>query len=197
MRDLECLEGDDRFGIRDAVDNLHLFADEMSDVGFIVDIELDQKVVITGGRIDFRRYLSVGKIVGDVSGLEAISIGWDDDVDEASKHIEEAIQRVDRGKGVLLMTDMFGGTPTNLSLALMEKDRVEIVTGVNLPMLIKFTNLREELGLKQAADRIVSEGRQAIHVASQILEADASEPETGGSVQAAGGASRSDGDHSD
>ena len=154
-------------------------------------------LVISHGRFAAELVNATRKIVGDVSGLEAISIGWDDDVDEASKHIEEAIQRVDRGKGVLLMTDMFGGTPTNLSLALMEEDRVEIVTGVNLPMLIKFTNLREELGLKQAADRIVSEGRQAIHVASQILEADASEPETGGSAQVAGGPRRSDGDHGD
>ena len=109
-------------------------------------------------------------IVKDVKGLEAVSIGWDDDVQSASKRIEESLARVDSGDGVLVLTDMFGGTPTNLALALMEEGRIEIVTGVNLPMLIKFTNLREEMTLQDAASEIAKQGRQAIQVASRLLE---------------------------
>jgi len=128
-------------------------------------------LVITHGSFAEELVQATRRIVGDVEALEAVSIGWDDAVGSASKRIEAAIRRVDRGKGVLLLTDMFGGTPTNLALAFLEAGRIEIVTGVNLPMLIKLTNLREELGLAEVATRIATDGRQAIQVASQILEA--------------------------
>ena len=110
------------------------------------------------------------KIIEDAEALEAVSMGWNDDVEEASARIEEAVGRVDRGAGVLVLTDMFGGTPTNVALSLLEAGKVEIVTGVNLPMLIKFTNLRTEMTLKEAAVEIASQGREAIHVASELLE---------------------------
>ena len=110
------------------------------------------------------------KIIEDAEALEAVSMGWNDDVAEATAKIEEAVGRVDRGAGVLVLTDMFGGTPTNVALSLLEAGRVEIVTGVNLPMLIKFTNLRTEMTLKEAAVEIASQGREAIHVASELLE---------------------------
>ena len=89
------------------------------------------------------------------------------------RKIEEAVRGVDQGEGVLLLTDMFGGTPTNLALALLEPGKVEIVTGANLPMLIKCTNVREEMSLHDTAVQIAEEARAAIHVAGQVLSAPA------------------------
>ena len=130
-------------------------------------------LVLTHGRFAEELVLAAQTIVGEVTALEAVSIGWHDDVGEASRRIDEAIRRVDRGQGVLVLTDMFGGTPTNLALTLLEAGRIEIVTGVNLPMVIKFCNLREDLELTDAALKLAEEGRQAIHTASQILETEA------------------------
>jgi PTS system mannose-specific IIA component len=127
-------------------------------------------LVVTHGRLAEDLVQAVQTIVGPVEGLEAVSIGWNDDVDSATQSIEDAIGRVDRGKGVVVLTDMFGGTPTNLGLALHERGRIEIVTGVNLPMLIKFANLREEMELHEAAAKIAEQGREAIHVASHVLD---------------------------
>jgi PTS system mannose-specific IIA component len=126
-------------------------------------------LVVTHGRVAEELVASARTIVGDVEGLEAVSIDWNDDVDEATRRIGEARRRVDSGEGVLLLTDMFGGTPTNLALSLLEPGKLEIVTGVNLPMLIKFTNLREERSLLETADAIAEEARQAVRVASRLL----------------------------
>jgi PTS system mannose-specific IIA component len=127
-------------------------------------------LVVTHGRVAEELVASARTIVGDVEGLEAVSIDWNDDVDEATRRIGEARRRVDSGQGVLLLTDMFGGTPTNLALSLLEPGKLEIVTGVNLPMLIKFTNLREERSLLETADAIAEEARQAVRVASRLLQ---------------------------
>jgi len=127
-------------------------------------------LVVTHGRVAEELVASTRTIVGDVEGLEAVSIDWNDDVDEANRRIGEARRRVDAGQGVLLLTDMFGGTPTNLALSLLEPGKLEIVTGVNLPMLIKFANLREERSLLETADAIAKEARQAVQVASRLLE---------------------------
>ena len=127
-------------------------------------------LVVTHGRLAEELVNAARTIIGEVEGLEAVSIGWNVEVDESSQHIADAIRRVDSGQGVLVLTDMFGGTPTNLALSLHEPDKIEIVTGVNLPMLIKFTNLREELDLHETAGQIAEQGRQAIHVASHLLD---------------------------
>jgi len=128
-------------------------------------------LVVSHGRLAEELVNAVRTIVGPVEALEAVSIGWNDDVEESSRRIEAAARRVDCGQGVLLLTDMFGGTPTNLALSLHEQGRIEIVTGVNLPMLIKFANLREQLELQEAAERIAQQGREAIHVAAHYLQA--------------------------
>jgi PTS system mannose-specific IIA component len=128
-------------------------------------------LVVTHGRLAEELVNAVRTIVGSVDALEAVSIGWNDEVEESSRRINEAVRRVDCGQGVLLFTDMFGGTPTNLALSLHEEGKIEIVTGVNLPMLIKFANLREQLELDEAAERIAKQGREAIHVASHFLQA--------------------------
>jgi PTS system mannose-specific IIA component len=135
-------------------------------------------LVVTHGRLAEELVISARTIVRDVDGLEAVSIDWNDDVEEARRRIEEARRRVDSGQGVLLLTDMFGGTPTNLALSMMEPGKLEIVTGVNLPMLIKFANLREERSLLETAEAIAEEARQTIQVASQLLKKE-DDPPTG------------------
>ena len=127
-------------------------------------------LVISHGRLAEELVQAATTIVGPVEALEAVSIGWDDDVSRARAHIEAAVGRVGGDEGVLILTDMFGGTPTNIALSLLDEDRVEVVTGVNLPMLIKFTNLREQIGLQDVSRRIAEQGRRAIHVASELLE---------------------------
>lgn len=134
-------------------------------------------LVVTHGEVAKELVASVRKIVGEIENLEAVSIDWNDDVDEATRRIGEARERVDSGRGVLLLTDMFGGTPTNLALSLLEPGKLEIVTGVNLPMLIKFSNLDPERSLIDAARELAQDAREAIHVASQLLQASGQEPQ--------------------
>lgn len=126
-------------------------------------------LVVTHGQLANEMVDALRMVVGEIDAVEAVSLGWNDDVDEVRRRIEEALAKVDRGRGVLLLTDMFGGTPTNEALSLHEHGKVEIITGVNVPMLIKFTNLRDELDLQQAAERVAEQGREAIQVASQVL----------------------------
>jgi PTS system mannose-specific IIA component len=134
-------------------------------------------IVVTHGALARELVASARTIVtGDVA-LEALSIDWNDDVEQAEARIREAIDRVDRGRGVLLLTDMFGGTPTNLALAIFEPGRVEIVTGANLPMVIKFLNLRKKVDLPQAAAAVARQGRESVQVASRLLDEKAAETE--------------------
>jgi len=126
-------------------------------------------LVVSHGTLAGELVDAVRRIVADVDALEAVSIGWDVDMEEAGRRIQEAIARVDREGGVLVLTDMFGGTPSNLALSLLEPGRIEVVTGVNLPMLIKCVNLREEAELSEVARRVAEQGRQAIQVASELL----------------------------
>jgi PTS system mannose-specific IIA component len=128
-------------------------------------------LVVTHGRLADELVASTQTIVGDIDGMEAVSFGWDDDVESARDRIEAARKRVDSGDGVLILTDMFGGTPTNIALSMLEPGKVEIVTGVNLPMLIKFSNVREAWSLEETADAITREARQAIQIASRLLQA--------------------------
>ncbi len=126
---------------------------------------------MTHGNLAGELVQAARRIVGEGPAMEAVSIDWDMDVDQARDLIGDAIARLDAGSGVLILTDMFGGTPTNLALSFLDAGRVEIVTGVNLPMLIKFTNLRGELDMQTVPSRIAEQGRRSIHVASDILQA--------------------------
>lgn len=132
-------------------------------------------LVVTHGRFAEELVASARTIVGELAGLEAVSIAWNDDAAESSGRIREAIRRVDRGQGVLLLTDMFGGTPTNLALSMLQPGKVEIVTGVNLPMLIKYANLRGETSLVEAARSIARQARESVQVASELLSGPAGE----------------------
>jgi PTS system mannose-specific IIA component len=124
-------------------------------------------VVVTHGALAGELVNATRTIVGDIPAIAAVSIGWTDDMGSAREAIERAMAEVGGGD-VLILTDMFGGTPTNVSLPFLSP-KVEIVTGVNLPMLIKLTSLREgDLG--EVARVIREQGKGAIYVASEILE---------------------------
>jgi mannose PTS system EIIA component len=129
-------------------------------------------VVVTHGQLANELLNAAEMIVGDLPGFTAVSIGWHDDVDLAREAIERAIARVMAPLGVLILTDMFGGTPSNLGLAFLEKGRVEVVTGVNLPMLLKLAKAPEETDLSALARALCEHGRTAIRVASDLLRAD-------------------------
>jgi PTS system mannose-specific IIA component len=126
-------------------------------------------VVVTHGQLATELVNAAETIVGELPRFAAVSIGWHDDVEQAREEIAQAIARLDEGDGTIVLTDMFGGTPSNLAMSLLEEGRVEVVTGVNLPMLIKLANLRDTLGLRDVARRIREDGRHAIWVASDLL----------------------------
>jgi mannose PTS system EIIA component len=127
-------------------------------------------VVVTHGQLAAELVNAAEAIVGDLPRFAAVSIGWHDDTDDARDEIRQAIARLQTESGVLVLTDMFGGTPTNLGLSFVEPDRVEVVTGVNLPMLIKLSSLRTtQPELLAVARELRETGRNAIHVASDLL----------------------------
>lgn len=130
-------------------------------------------LVVTHGRLASELVTAAEMIVGEIPNVTAVSIGWHDDPDEAQEEIRNAIERVEGGQGTVVLTDMFGGTPSNLSLAFLEKDRVEVITGVNLPMLIKLVSLREgeQVDLGAVAQAISAQGKESIYLASDLLAA--------------------------
>ena len=124
-------------------------------------------VVVTHGALAGELVNAARTIVGDIPRIAAVSIGWTDDVSAAREAIARALEDVG-GEQSLILTDMFGGTPTNVSLPFLSP-RVEIVTGVNLPMLIKVTSLRDG-ALAEVARLVREQGKDAIYVASEVLE---------------------------
>ena len=126
-------------------------------------------VVVTHGQLAIELVNAAEMIVGDLPQFTAVSIGWHDDVNDAREEIVQAIERVRGEEGVLLLTDMFGGTPSNLGMTFLEKDRIEVVTGVNLPMLIKLAGLQRSSDLLAVARNLRDDGRNAIWVASDLL----------------------------
>jgi len=126
-------------------------------------------VVVTHGLLATELLNAAEAIVGDLPRFTAVSIGWHDDVAVATSAMARAIERVDAGAGVLLLTDMFGGTPSNLAMTFLEAGRLEVVTGVNLPMLIKLARAVSSGDVLLAARAIAADGREAIRVASDLL----------------------------
>jgi PTS system mannose-specific IIA component len=126
-------------------------------------------VVVTHGQLATELVNAAEMIVGDLPRFLAVSIGWHEDVNDARGDIAQAIERVNGEEGVLLLTDMFGGTPSNLGMTFLEKDRLEVITGVNLPMLIKLAGLRKSSDLLAVAREMREHGRNAIWVASDLL----------------------------
>ena len=126
-------------------------------------------VVVTHGHLAGELLAAAEMIVGPISHIAAVSIGWHDDVDTARGEVERAIARVSQGAGVLLTTDMFGGTPTNIASMFYEEGSIEVVTGVNLPMIIRLATQPDEISLADLARQVCDLGRQGIYVASDLL----------------------------
>lgn len=132
-------------------------------------------VIVTHGNLAQELLAATERIVGSTEGLRAVSLGWDDEVADARDQISAAIAAVDSDGRVLVFTDMFGGTPTNVSLTFLEAGRVEIITGVNLPMLVKLTGLQKSEGdLLEIARQIRDRGQKSVYVASDILSSEES-----------------------
>ena len=129
-------------------------------------------VVVTHGQLATELVNAAETIVGDLPHVVAVSIGWHEDVQDARQEIGQAVAAVTGPEGVLIVTDMFGGTPANLGITFLEAGRVEVVTGVNLPMLIKLAGLRDTSSVLDAARQIREHGRNAIWVASDLLHGD-------------------------
>jgi PTS system mannose-specific IIA component len=130
-------------------------------------------VVVTHGQLARELVAAAEMIIGDIPNVTAVSMGWQESPEDAQREIEEAIARVESGKGTVVLTDMFGGTPSNLSLTLLDKGRVEVVTGVNLPMLIRLASLREEEegdDLREVAAEAAREGKDNVYLASDLLQ---------------------------
>ena len=126
-------------------------------------------VIVTHGHLAGELLAAAEMIVGPISHIAAVSIGWHDDVDAARDEVQRAITRVSQGAGVLLLTDMFGGTPTNIASMFLEEGVIEVVTGVNLPMVIKLATSTGEESLAEIAPKIRDQGRQGIYLASALL----------------------------
>src|SRR5690349_24964687 len=126
-------------------------------------------VIVTHGQLASELLAAAEMIIGPISHIAAVSIGWHDDVDAARDEVQRAINRVSQGTGVLLLTDMFGGTPTNIASMFLEEGAVEVVTGVNLPMVIKLATFTGEDSLAEVARKISDQGRQGIYLAGALL----------------------------
>lgn len=126
-------------------------------------------VVISHGQVANELVAAAEAVVGELSHITAVSIGWHDDVEMAKDEIKRAIAKVSSGSGVLLLTDMFGGTPTNIAAMFLKEKDVEIVTGVNLPMVIKLASLNREIALHDLAEEVEGQGKESITRAGILL----------------------------
>ncbi len=126
-------------------------------------------VLVTHGKLaeEFRHALE--HVVGPQSSFETVCIGPEDDMDQRRLDIVEAVSRAESGHGVIILTDMFGGTPSNLSISVMEDGRIEVIAGVNLPMLIKLAGIRAGDDMQRALQEAQEAGRKYINVASRLL----------------------------
>lgn len=126
-------------------------------------------VLVTHGRLATEFRAALEHVVGPQSQLETIAIGPEDDMDSRRNDIMAAVKQVNSGDGVVLLTDMFGGTPSNLAISCMNGAKVEVVAGINLPMLIKLARVREDADLAEAVAQAQDAGRKYINVASRVL----------------------------
>jgi PTS system mannose-specific IIA component len=126
-------------------------------------------VLVTHGRLAVEFRSALEHVVGPQDQIEAITIGPEDDVEQRRKDIIAAINRVDSGDGVAILTDMFGGTPSNLAISVMSRPNVEVLAGINLPMLVKLAKIRSECPLAQAVAAAQEAGRKYVTIASRVL----------------------------
>ena len=126
-------------------------------------------VLVTHGRLAREFIQAVEDIVGPQKGVAEVCIGPDDDMEQRRNDIIDGVKQVDDGDGVVLLTDMFGGTPSNLAISVLDHGKVEVIAGINLPMLIKLASVRAKQPLKKAVAEAQEAGRKYINVASQLL----------------------------
>jgi PTS system mannose-specific IIA component len=126
-------------------------------------------VLVTHGRLAAEFIAALEHVVGPQANVAAVCIGPDDDMEQRRSDILRCVAEVDTGDGVVLLTDMFGGTPSNLAISVMDRGKVEVIAGVNLPMLIKLASLRQTERLPEAVRGAQEAGRKYINVASQLL----------------------------
>jgi PTS system mannose-specific IIA component len=128
-------------------------------------------VLVTHGDLGKELLLATEHVCGEQKQARAISIGPDDDIEQRRSEILQSVVEVDRGSGVVVLTDMFGGTPSNLALSIMDKSNIEVLAGANLPMLIKLASVRTDSSLQEAVAEAQEAGKKYITVASQLLNA--------------------------
>jgi PTS system mannose-specific IIA component len=126
-------------------------------------------VLVTHGRLAAEFIAALEHVVGAQTQILAVCIGPDDDMEQRRQDILRSIEQVDSGEGAVLLTDMFGGTPSNLAISVMERPKVEVIAGINLPMLIKLASLRQSESLERTVLGAQEAGRKYINVASQLL----------------------------
>jgi PTS system mannose-specific IIA component len=129
-------------------------------------------VIVTHGGLAVEFRAALEHVVGRQEQIETVSIGPDDDMEVRRGDILAAVRRCETGAGVVILTDMFGGTPSNLAISIMDEARVEVIAGANLPMLIKLATVRGETDLATAVDKAKDAGRKYINVASQLLRSE-------------------------
>jgi len=126
-------------------------------------------VLVTHGRLACEFRAALEHVVGPQTQIEAVMIGPDDNVEQCRHDIIEAAKRVDTGEGVAILTDMFGGTPSNLAISCMCRPKIEVIAGINLPMLVKLAKVRNDVPLADAVTQAQEAGRKYITVASRVL----------------------------
>jgi mannose PTS system EIIA component len=126
-------------------------------------------VLVTHGRLAAEFIAALEHVVGPQTHIAAVCIGPEDDMEKRRADILDSVRTVDTGEGVVLLTDMFGGTPSNLAISVMDRAKIEVIAGINLPMLIKLASLRQSEPLADAVRGAQEAGRKYINVASQLL----------------------------
>jgi PTS system mannose-specific IIA component len=127
-------------------------------------------VLVTHGRLAVELISALEHVVGPQDAVAPVCIGPDDDMEQRRAEIVSKAEEVESGAGVIVLTDMFGGTPSNLAISIMDRAKIEVIAGVNLPMLIKLASIREDLDLAAAALEAQDAGRKYINIASQLLD---------------------------
>ena len=138
-------------------------------LGHLGEIPMIGALVVTHGHLGRELVAAAEMIVGEISHIQAVSVGWHDDVNDARKDIEKRITEVEGGSGVIILTDMFGGTPSNIAFSFHDPGKVDVVTGVNLPMIIKIAGQKEGETLDSLAGIVRDQGRSSISTASEFL----------------------------
>jgi mannose PTS system EIIA component len=126
-------------------------------------------VLVTHGQLATEFRSALEHVVGPQNQIEPITIGPDDNVEQRRRDIIEAVEKVDTGDGVVILTDMFGGTPSNLAISVMSRPNVEVLAGINLPMLVKLAKVRDECSLAEAVVAAQASGKKYITIASRVL----------------------------